>query len=183
MQEESSPPQLFMRRLDLADLPSMPIIGGGYDIRPFREGDEESLEQVLQCSFPEIPWSVDKVYSDLIIPKDVEEIYVATLDDIPVATASARFLPGMYPGSGYLHWVGVHPGHRGKGLGKWVTLAVMHHFKRADCRDTVLETDDFRVPAIKLYLSLGYLPECHHPSHQPRWATIMDGITKHPIRS
>lgn len=178
MERESSPPQLFMRRPHLEDIPPMPIVGDGYGVRTYAEGDEKDLARVLSDSFLDRTWTVEKVYSGLIIPKDVEEIYVATFNDIAVATASARFLPGMYPGSGYLHWVGVHPDHRGKGLGRMVTLAVMHHFKSANCRDSVLETDDFRIPAIKLYLSLGYQPEYHHLSHQQRWENIIASFSK-----
>lgn len=167
-----------MRRPHLEDIPPIPNLSEGYGLRSYAEGDEKDLAQVLRDSFQDRAWTVDKVYSDLIIPKDVEEIYVATFKEIVVATASARFLPGIYPGSGYLHWVGVHPDHRGKGLGRLVTLAVMHHFKGANCRDTVLETDDFRIPAIKLYLSVGYQPEYRHPSHQERWEKILASFSK-----
>jgi len=161
-----------MRWTDLRDLPPIPELPTGYAIRLLREGEDEALTDVLIASFPETPWDLEKARRGLILAPDVEAIYVAEYGDEFAATASARYDPVKVPGSGYVHWVGVHPDHRRKGLGKWLTVRVLEHFRDAGCRDAVLETDDFRIPAIELYLALGFVPEHDHPDHAARWQRI-----------
>ena len=165
-----------MRLHDLENILALPDTVLDYSIRLYHAGDEIALANVLNSSFDDIDWPVEKVLSDLVNAPDVKAIYVATLKDIPVATASARYLPEQYPGSGYLHWVGADPAHRGHQLGYYMTLAVLHHFKDNGCRDSVLETDDYRLPAIKTYLKLGYQPEHRDPTHAERWAKILSQL-------
>jgi mycothiol synthase len=164
--------QLFMRRPTLDDLPAMPEPPPGYAVRLLRPGEEEGLAAVLAKVFgPE--WTVEKARAELVDAPDVAATYVVTWEDAPVATASARLLPDRFPGSGYLHWVAGDPAHRGKGLGRLVTLRVLHHFRAAGCRDSVLETDDERLPALRIYLDLDYIPEYTDPTHPERWDRIL----------
>jgi len=51
-------------------------------------------------------------------------------------------------------------------------MAVLHEFVRQGFTQSVLETDDFRLPAIALYEKLGYVAEFTHPSFEERWAVI-----------
>ena len=86
------------------------------------------------------------------------------------------FLPDAYPDSGYLHWVGASPDYAGKRLGYAVTLAVLEEFVRLGCKDAVLETDDARLPAIRTYLNLGFLPTHRHETHAERWSAIEQNL-------
>ncbi len=62
----------------------------------------------------------------------------------------------------FLHMVGVLPSHGGKGLGFQVSLAALRQMKREGFTQSVLETDDFRIPAIVTYLKLNFQPEIIH---------------------
>jgi mycothiol synthase len=166
------PAQLLMRRPNLEDLPPVPEPPPGYLLRQLAPGDEERLAETLQRAFPEIVWTPDHVRERLRQAPDVLATYVVDCEGLLVATASVRDVPDRFPGSGYLHWVGTHPGHTGRGLGRLVSLRCLHHFREIGCRDSVLETDDFRLPAIRLYLRLGYAPEEADPSHPERWEKI-----------
>ena len=168
--------QLFMRRLRLDDLPPLPAPPPGYALRLHRRGEEEPLAAALHEAFPESGWSVETVLSRLVDAPDVEAVYVVTFEDMPVGTASARRLPMQYPHTGYLHWVGVAPAHQGKRLGTLVSLRVLHHFYERGCVDAVLETDDFRLPAIKTYLDLGFVPEPRDPPDAARWAAVLQKL-------
>src|SRR5215207_2363046 len=149
--------QLFMRRPHLDDLPPLPPLPPRYDLRTASLADEEALAATMRSAFgPE--WSVEKVRRELLNDPSVVETIVATVGGVPVATASVRLVPEAYPGSGYVHWVGTDAAHRGKRLGYAVTLAVLYRFRDLGCRDAVLETDPFRLPAIRVYLNLGFLP-------------------------
>ena len=167
--------QLFMRRPDLDNLPPLPPLPPGYDLRPASSADEQAIAATMISAFgPE--WSVDKVRRELQNDPSVVETIVATVGGVPVATASVRLMPETYPGSGYVHWVGTDAAHRGQRLGYAVTLAVLHRFRDLDCRDAVLETDPFRLPAIRVYLNLGFVPEQVVPEHEAAWREVLAAL-------
>jgi mycothiol synthase len=71
--------------------------------------------------------------------------------------------------------------HRGRGLGRLVTLAVLHHLRQGGFERADLSTDDWRIPAIKSYLALGFVPvflptvDGFDP-HEPRWSAVFAQI-------
>ncbi len=168
-----------MRRPDLEALPTMPSFPPGYELRTAGPEDAEAIAAVMVSAFgPE--WSASMVREKLLDASDVPETFVVTAGGVPVATASARFLPNQYPGSGYVHWVGAHSAHRGKGLGFAVTLAVLHYFREEGCRDAVLETDPPRLPAIHVYLGLGFRPIPVTPDQERIWSSILAALGATP---
>lgn len=163
--------QLFMRRPELTSLPPLWAAPDGYALRTAGPEDADGIAAVLASAFgPE--WTARKVRDALLEAPDVKATYVVVHADGPVATASARLVPERYPGSGYLHWVGSHQQHRGHRLGALVSLAALHYFRDAGCRDAVLETDPPRLAAIRTYLKLGFLPEFVDPAHERVWREI-----------
>ncbi len=68
--------------------------------------------------------------------------------------------------------VGVRPGHQGKRLGYLVNLAALHKFAADGRKSSILETDDFRLAAIKTYINLGFTPLLVHENQQERWEKI-----------
>src|SRR5438067_1888180 len=129
--------QLFMRRPWLDDLREPPAMPSGYALRAYQPADVPALATLLTRSFG-YPWDEERVRRALVEAPDVEEIYVIAHPKRLVATASARMLPDMYPGSGYVHWVGADPDHQGKGLGALVSIRVLLHFRDAGLRAAVL---------------------------------------------
>lgn len=164
--------QLFMRRPNLDNLPELPPLPDGYSLREYHVGDEKPLANLLALTFEDAAWTSKKVRATFIDAPDVEKMLVIDYEGVPIATASARLLPDAYPNSGYVHYVAADPAHKGQRLGYIVTLAVLHEFRRLGCKDAVLETDDFRLPAIKTYLNLGFVPEHRHETHPQRWTDI-----------
>jgi len=69
-------------------------------------------------------------------------------------------------------WVAVDPEHRGKGLGKFVTAAATQALLEHGAQYIYLLTDDWRVPAIKGYLKVGYVPIYHKPGMKKRWQEL-----------
>jgi mycothiol synthase len=169
--------QLIMHLRTLDDLPSLPESPPGYSVRLLNPGEEDALTVILSEAFPEVGWDLERTHRALINAPDVEAIYVATYQDAPVATASVRYLPDKFPDEGMVHWVGALSEHRGKGLGRAVVLRVLHHFREDGYTASALETDDFRLAAIKTYLGLGFKPRYTHPDHESRWQAIMKAIT------
>jgi mycothiol synthase len=171
-QPEPSPYRsLFMRRPHLRELPPL-ALSPGYRLRTAGPADTAGLAALLTLAFGEA-WDAELTRHRLIEDPSVAAIYVIEREAGPlVATASSRLLPDQYAGSGYLHWVGGDPAERGQRLGYQVTLAVLHDFARRGLVDSVLETDDWRLPAIATYLKCGYVPELRDPADADRWTAV-----------
>lgn len=165
--------QLFMRRPNLDDLPALPAPPPDHELRTAGPDDADGIAAVMASAF-DPGWTADKVRRELLDAPDVRDTFVVTAHGAPVATASARLLPKLHPGSGYVHWVATHAAHRGAGFGRVVTLATLRRFRELGCRDAVLETDPFRLPAIRLYLGLGFRPEPVAPEHESAWRGILE---------
>lgn len=167
---------LFMRRSDLTDLPPLPELPAGYVLREYRGSDLEALSAMMRLAYEDDQWTSERLRRVLTEAPDVKKTFIIDSFGLPIASASARVMPDTYPGSGYVHWVAVDPSHRGQKLGYYVTLATLHEFKRMGLNDAVLETDDHRLAAIKIYQSLGFVPEHRHDSHLERWAIVISNL-------
>jgi mycothiol synthase len=163
---------LRMRRPTLADLPPLPSLPNSYTLRPMQELDMPAVADVLDRAFLDEGWDPGRVRTALWDEPSVSKTLLLDSGGQPVATASARLLPERFPGSGYLHWVAVDPAHTGHRFGKYISLAILHEFVALGCDDAVLETQDHRLPAIKTYLNLGFLPEYPDEAHRERWRLV-----------
>ena len=72
--------------------------------------------------------------------------------------------------------VGVMPEHSGYRLGKWVSLAVLYYHRQQGFKCAVLGTDDFRLPAIKTYLNLDFMPIYVEDDQPERWQVIFEKL-------
>jgi mycothiol synthase len=179
--DQEQVPQLLMRRPHLDDLPPV-ALPAGYELRAAGDADAGALATTLASAVgPE--WTTERVRAALLDAPDVDTTLVATSGGAPVGTASARLDLERFPGSGYLHWVGVHAAHQGQRLGHALSLAVLHRFRELGCRDAVLETDPPRLPAIRTYLRLGFRPEPVVPAHEALWPAILAEIEAFGRRS
>ena len=161
-----------MRRRHLNDLPSLPELPSGLILREYRDGDLDYLAEVLREAFQDEKWTTEETRLRLIDAPEVKKTFVIEDSGRAVATTSARIDPERFPESGYVHWVAVKPEFQGRNLGYILTLAALHAFVAMGCKDAVLETDDHRLAAIKIYKSLGFEPEHHNDIHIDRWAKV-----------
>lgn len=111
----------------------------------------------------------EKMLDDVNVPKN-SIFCVEDENHIPVATATAQF---KLDGEGaHLHMVGARESARGKRLGLSVCAAVVQKHRDDGHVTCLLSTHDWRLPAVKQYLKLGFLPLLSHESMRSRWETI-----------
>ena len=79
---------------------------------------------------------------------------------------------------GVVHMVCVHRDQKGKGLSRPVCTAVLEFMYAEGVKEISLSTDDFRIPAISLYISLGFLPYLYEDDMYDRWKKIYDILGK-----
>eukprot|EP00697_Spironema_sp_BW2_P001649 gnl/Spiro4/12220_TR6447_c0_g1_i1.p1 gnl/Spiro4/12220_TR6447_c0_g1~~gnl/Spiro4/12220_TR6447_c0_g1_i1.p1 ORF type:complete len:223 (-),score=42.32 gnl/Spiro4/12220_TR6447_c0_g1_i1:19-639(-) len=150
---------------------------------PRERADE--LTTVLAEAYPTggdgTPWTVEKTTAALLANECVPATYVVLFRPTNqiVATASVLRIPRESgtpgaPSGFYVHWVACLEAHRGKGLGRAVVSRVLKHIHSLGPDRILLLTQEFRVPAIRMYRnSLGFEP-CHlDESHSARWGALL----------
>lgn len=163
------PPQLIMRKPSLDDLPPL-ILPEGFSIHTHDEKLDSLWEDLVEKSFG-YRFSFDKFVRNGGHYRPEYVFYLAENGrDIATATAVEK---DEFPGEGWFRMVGTLPEARGRGAGKLVCTAALHSLRERGYHSCLLSTDDHRIPAIRLYLSLGFRPYMTHESHPARWEAIM----------
>jgi mycothiol synthase len=177
-----------MWRPHLDGLPD-PVVPSGYRLRTFRAGDEQAWGEIMATEGGiGREWSVEKVRERIVErPQfDPAGLFFATSDtddDRPVASACAWWREEGDMGN--VHMVCAVPSHRGRGLGRLVTVAVLHRLRERGFRSADLTTDDFRLAAIKSYLGMGFVPVYRTDpdrldDHEARWSAVFAALLAPP---
>ncbi|MGX4585335.1 GNAT family N-acetyltransferase [Paenibacillus chitinolyticus] len=158
--------KLVMKKDSLDDLPPL-VIPEGYSLRSFHPVDVTEWEYIIRISFAREIAFGDKVGFEA--PFQPEKILFLCHQGLAIATAVAWEKEEYGPDCGYLHMVGALPGHSGKGLGYTIALAALHRMRDEGKLAAMLETDDFRLAAIRIYRKLGFQPVFMEKDHPTRW--------------
>ncbi|SFT02520.1 GNAT family N-acetyltransferase [Paenibacillus sp. BC26] len=174
MSEQQHPSQLFMVREDLSTLPALSL-PSGYAVRSLQPGDQKEWERIINDSFGgEHPFEKEMASDE---PYKPERVWFITDErNVPIATASAWYRPQYKESTGYLHMVGLLQSQGGKKLGLYVSLAALLHMVQEGFTRAVLNTDDFRIPAVKTYLNLGFVPVFTDGGHHERWQALANKL-------
>lgn len=161
-----------------------PQLVPGYGLRTYRPGDEDAWIAMLNTGSFGV-WDRARLDEFLggargEVPRD--SIYFATVDDVPVGS-TCLVIHTKEDGSTVpeVGWVVVHPDHQGHHLAQHLCSAVLLQIRDRGYEYAYLLTEDFRLPAIKTYLRLGFVPEMTDPVHAAWWAeterTLMGDAT------
>ena len=171
-------PQLMMCRPQLCNLPDVRL-PEGFSIRSYQNGDAISWDRINCDAFG---WDPTQAQFEKRMKTDAanrdERILFVCHHDEPVGTASAWPEAFYGPNTGTLHYVGVIHREAGKGLGYQISLAALHQMVREHWKRVTLRTDDIRVPAIKLYLKLCFVPFLVHEGQRQRWRNVFKRIQR-----
>jgi mycothiol synthase len=141
----------------------------GYLLRRCRGSDSGGIAGVLDASGFQ-GWTAGRVADYVAEPERGEGSHVVAHGTRIVASTFASWQePGRI---GVLDYVACHPEHRGRGLGRAVCLGVLGFFARRGYESVTLLTDDVRLPAIALYLSLGFAPDMTREDMPGRWEQV-----------
>ena len=166
-------PQLFMRIKDITHLEPL-ALPHGVSLHNHTEGEEDKWEELIQKAFGNF-YSFDKVIKGGGDYKPERVLYLKK-DGKYIATATAVEKED-FPNEGWFRMIAVSPEARGVGAGHLVCLAALHALAARGFKSAVLSTDDDRIPAIKMYLRLGFEPLYTHESHTERWEKVMNIIS------
>ncbi len=141
----------------------------GYLLRQCRASDSDGIAGVLDASGFQ-GWTAGRVADYLAEPERGEGTRVVARGTRIVASTFASWQElGRV---GVLDYVACHPEHRGRGLGRAVCSGVLEFFAGRGYESVTLLTDDVRLPAIALYLSLGFAPDMTRDDMPGRWQAV-----------
>ncbi|MBE6608715.1 MAG: GNAT family N-acetyltransferase [Ruminococcaceae bacterium] len=79
---------------------------------------------------------------------------------------------------GLIHMVACREDARGKGYGTLLTKIAEYTLKKEGMESAYLTTDDWRIPAIKSYLRIGFYPDLSNDDFINRWDLIYKQIRR-----
>ena len=145
----------------------------GYTLRPYHLGDEDQFFIIMSVAGWE-GWNNEVLQPWLakIIPDGWFMIVEDKTNRILYTAMALHNYKGIYPFWGELGWLAGDPDHSGIGLGLIVSAAVTERLIDAGYRNIQLFSEDYRLPAIKTYLKLGYIPSFYIEGMADRWEEI-----------
>ncbi|KTD24323.1 Acetyltransferase (GNAT) family [Legionella lansingensis] len=141
-----------------------------YRLRQFRSDDTQSyLKLFIAAGMEEPPLHY---WDKHLLPEGFFVIEHEPSNAIVAACFASHHPTPRHPRAGNFGWLAVDPTHRGRKLGQAVAAAVTSRLVAGGYRRIYLETHDHRLPAIAIYLKMGWVPLLYLPEMEARWAAV-----------
>ena len=172
---------LHMVRPNLDDIPEAPF-PKGFGIRPMRLGEGAMWVDIERDAEPYYPIADDLFVSEFgRDPQATQWRSFLVIDEkgVAVGTVSAWYNRD-YRGRDYgvIHWIAIRPAYQGLGLGKAALAYALHQLAKWHER-CLLITQSRRLPAIRMYLNFGFLPDLSVPGAEVGWRRVRAEL-QHP---
>ena len=176
MELELPPKQLSMM-ISACQAKEMPEsdVPGGCELRGYQPGDEDSWLELLNTGEYGSNWDRPRLDEFMAGPERKNGSVVAAKCDRVVAATFASVEIGA-DCTGRVDFVTAHPDVRGLGLGRAVCSEVVKYLIGRAYADVILYTDDWRLPAIGLYLSMGFEPQMTRQDMPARWRRVIEQL-------
>lgn len=169
--EQKYPHQLEMVRPSSLDVVDVPPVAKGYVLRQLSSGDERPYLDLFHLAFADEDRFAETVGRALdggffVVEHQASQELVASCVALR-GSSSPRHVE-----AGQLGWLVTDPSHTRKGLGTIVSASVTNRLVAEGNQHPFLGTEDFRIPAIAIYLMLGWRPYIYGDDMESRWRTI-----------
>jgi mycothiol synthase len=162
-------PQLEMIRGN-DPVPTVSALAPGYLLRQVNLEDRHSYNQTFATAFDD-----PSPFGDLMkhtVPGGFYVVEHLPTGTVVAASTAAVYKKSQHPEGHSLQWVVAHSNHRGAGAGQATVVAATQSLAEHAPEYSYLSTDDFRIPAISIYLKLGWKPLLFQEDMSIRWTTI-----------
>ena len=170
-----------MVRPHLRDIPQAPF-PHGFGIRALRRDEGWLWTEVQRDTERLFPIADDlfmRQFGDDLPGVEQRCFFVTDARGDAVGTISAWHPPqDLGPDWGRIHWVAVCPAYQGRGLGKAALHYALSRLAEWHQR-AVLDTSTARVPAVKMYLDFGFVPDLDRPGADEAWRLVRAALP-HP---
>lgn len=174
---------ISMLRPHLRGVPESCLLPEAYTLRLLGHEDEPQLADLLSSAF-EDTWDERRVASTLTRAPDVRAVYGVFTREALAATASSQVPSERDPTAGFVHWVATHPRHRSRGLAAALLGRLLEDFSARGYLRARLTTQPERIPAIRAYLTFGFVPEYEEGGpaqgrdHRAVWSGIFQELMR-----
>ena len=153
--------------------PIDPKVRDGYFIRSYQAGDDR-LFIALMALMDFDPWTQEKHEFNVsrLLPEGWFFAVEAKSNNVVGTAMCLHNYTERSPFTGDLGWLACHPHHVGKGLGHSLSAYVTNRFRAAGYSLIQLHTEYHRLPAIKTYLKLGYVPVMYCQEVYELWEDV-----------
>jgi mycothiol synthase len=159
--------------------PPATVLPEGYALRRWQPGDDAMWLDLLNANGEFGQWTPERLAKENRTLVSEGQFFIEHRGRI-VATSGLYDRPVRRKPAWEVGWVAAHPEHRGIGLGRAVVSAVVTEAIARDRRPVFLFTDDFRLPAISIYLDLGFTPSLTSNRRYPRrWEAVYADIARY----
>ena len=107
-----------------------------------------------------------------IVPE--RDVFFLDYNGEHIGTFAAYSVSGEERGN--LHMVGIRTDFRGKGLCKYMLSLACSKLEKEGCPKISLTTDEWRVGAVKAYLTAGFLPVEYDMNMENRWNNMLETL-------
>ena len=155
----------------------------GWHIRSSREGDGAAWCLCCKGGALGVDEDMSEAHFVQVMPKDVarEDVLYIESEDGHVGGTATLWVKPEDKTLGWVHMVGVNPDSQGKRLSAPVCAQVMRNGAARGCTHFSLLTDDFRIPAIRTYLKLGFLPVVKDEAMAQRWRALLPKVGRESV--
>jgi len=174
---------ISMLRLDLLDLPSVPL-PGGYAMRLYQPDDATLWTDIIGSAETLISITdetFEKEFGGHLSELEDRCHFLLDPKGRAVGSATAWFSPNRKGDGvtyGLVHWVAIRPEAQGRGLCKPMLSVILDRLSRSyEC--AALTTSSRRIPAIKCYLDFGFIPDLECDRAVEGWSQVRS-LLKHP---
>jgi mycothiol synthase len=154
------------------------IFPTGYYMRAYKKGDETAwCECCVNGSL-----GVDKISEDIFVEKMLNDksvnpsniFFLISPQGEIAGTVTYQYSPNENTGT--IHMVGIKQEFQGMGLALPMNLYAVEKILQDGKTKIDLQTDDWRIPAIKTYLKAGFKPVYHTPDMKERWKNVIERL-------
>lgn len=156
------------------DLPS------GFALRWYRPGDEIAWVRIQSAATPQNPitpavFAREFGSGQSSLPE--RQCYLVGPDGTEIGTATAWHDEDHHGRPfGLVHWVAVVPSMQGRGLAKPLLGAICRRLRELGDARAYLTTSTSRLPAIRLYLQFGFVPEIRTAYDAAVWRALRSAL-------
>lgn len=174
--------EIYMVRPNLENIPQVDV-PDGYRIRTLRPDEGGLWTDIWREADPWTqlgPGMFAHQFGDDLPALQWRSFIVENEQGVAVATTTAWY-NRSYKGDDYgqIHWVATRQSHWRRGIGKAMLSYALQQMARWHDK-AFLGTQTQRVPAIKLYLDFGFVPDLDHPGAREAWREVKAAL-HHPV--
>lgn len=171
-----------MIRKNMENIPQFSVLKS-FAIRKYRQGEGHIWTRIQRAAERYINIDdelfIRQFKRDLLAMED-RSFFLTTDAGEEIGTITAWWQPDMNGKNwGQIHWVAIHPDYQGYGLSKPMMSVAMTRLKQSHKR-CFLDTSTRRIPAIKVYLDFGFIPDFSLKNSREAWAEVAS-VLEHPV--